>query len=45
MRIRNKLRTTAHFKDWVVVYSCGKNSKYDDRDADDLVGLLVKASA
>lgn len=44
MNIRDKLRNSIHFKDWVVVYSCGKNAKYDDQDADGLVSLLCKAS-
>jgi len=44
MNIRDKLRSTVNFKDWVVVYSTGKNAKIDDRDADDLVNLLGKAS-
>ena len=44
MNIRDKLRSTVNFKDWVVVYSTGKNAKIDDRDADDLANLLGKAS-
>lgn len=31
-------------KDWVLVYSQGKNKKYDDNDADDFVDLLKEAS-
>ena len=42
--IKDRLKNSLHFKDWVVVYSYGKNSKYDDQDADDLVSLIKKAS-
>lgn len=45
MNIRDKLRNSTHFKDWVIVYSCGKNPKYDDQDADGLVSLLCKSSS
>ena len=45
MNIRDTLKNSKHFKDWVLVYSVGKNPKYDDKDADDLVGILTKASA
>ena len=44
MNIRDRLKKCVHFKDWVVVYSYGKNAKYDDNDADSLVNLLCKAS-
>jgi hypothetical protein len=44
MNIRDKLRSIVHFKDWVVVYSTGKNAQQDDRDADDLASILAKAS-
>lgn len=43
MNIRTRLRNAANFKDWVIVYSSGKNPKYDDQDADGLVTLLCKA--
>ena len=45
MNIRDKLKNSLHFKDWVVIYSYSKNSKYDDQDADTLVEILKKASA
>ena len=44
MKVQDRLRNSMHFKDWVVVYSYGKNSKYDDQDADDLVGIIKQAS-
>lgn len=44
INIRDKLKKCVDFKDWVVVYSCGKNSKYDDNDADSLVSIIRKAS-
>ena len=44
MVVKDKLKNSLHFKDWVVVYSYGKNSKYDDQDADDLVSIIKKAS-
>jgi aubergine len=44
MNIRDKLRNSVAFKDWVVVYSYGKNTKFDDQDADNLVSILTKAS-
>jgi len=44
MMIKDKLKSSVHFKDWVVIYSYGKNSKYDDEDADNLVSIVKKAS-
>lgn len=44
MNIRDRLRQCVHFKDWVVVYSHGKNPKYDDGDADSFVSLMINAS-
>ena len=43
MNIKARLRDVKNFKDWVVVYSAGKNAKYDDQEADDLVELFKKA--
>lgn len=45
MNVRDKLKNSVYFKDWVVVYSLGKNPKYDDKDADELVSVLGKAGA
>ncbi len=44
MNFKDKVKLSIPFKDWVVVYSVGKNSKYDDKDADDLVALIQDAS-
>lgn len=44
MNVREKLRSTIPFKDYVIVYSVGNNPKYDDNDADALVNNLFKAS-
>ena len=44
MNVRDKLRITVPFKDYVIVYSTGQNPKYDDNDADALVHNLNKAS-
>lgn len=44
MNFKDKVKTAIQFKDWVVVYSQGKNPKYDDSDADNLVDLIVNAS-
>lgn len=38
------MKESVEFKDWVVVYSQGKNAKYDDNDADDLVDLMMDAA-
>ena len=45
MNVRDKLKNGVNFKDWVIVYSLGKNAKYDDQDADQLHEILVKSSA
>lgn len=44
MIVRDKLKEPVDFKDYVVVYSRGKNHKDDDREADELCENLVKAS-
>jgi hypothetical protein len=44
MNIRDKLRFPVNFKDYVIVYSYGKQKDYDDGDADALVNILQKAS-
>jgi hypothetical protein len=43
-RFKDSLKVSIDPKDWVLVYSQGKNAKYDDNDADDFVGLLQEAS-
>lgn len=45
MVVKDKLKNPVHFKDWVVVYSLGKNPKFDDKDADELVSVMSKAGA
>lgn len=44
LNFKDKVKLAIPFKDWVIVYSQGKNSKYDDKDADDLVSLIQEAS-
>jgi len=44
MNIREKLKITIPFKDYVICYSLGKQPKYDDSDADQLVDILKNAS-
>jgi hypothetical protein len=44
MNIRDPLKKGEHFKDWVVVYSQGKQPKYDDQDADALYDVIKNAS-
>jgi hypothetical protein len=41
LNVRDSVKLAIHFKDWVVVYSRGKNSKYDDEDADKLAALIL----
>lgn len=43
VKVRSKLKNPPKIKDWVFVYSLGKNSKYDDDDADKAVNILIKA--
>jgi hypothetical protein len=40
LNFRDAVKESVEVKDWVVVYSQGKNAKYDDNDADDLVDLI-----
>lgn len=40
LNFRDRVKERVDFKDWVVVYSVGQNSKYDDGDADNFVGLI-----
>ncbi len=44
MMVRDRLKQVENFKDWVVVYSLGKNPKFDDKDADALIDVLNQAS-
>ena len=44
MVVKDKLKNSLHIKDWVVVYSQGQKSKFDDKDADEFVNLIMKAS-
>jgi len=44
MVLREKLKTPINFKDYVIVYSLGKDPKFDDREADNLVDILYQAS-
>ena len=41
---RDKVKEAVEFKDWVIVYSQGKNPTYDDNDADDFSDLILTAS-
>jgi hypothetical protein len=43
-RFKDSLQKCVDPKDWVLVYSHGKNAKWDDNDADDFVDLLKDAS-
>jgi aubergine-like protein len=45
LNFRDKVKESVEFKDWVIVYSLGKNAQYDDQDADDFVDLIHEASA
>lgn len=40
LNFKDKVKLSIPFKDWVIVYSQGKNPKFDDRDADELVSLI-----
>lgn len=40
LRFKDRVKIPVAFKDWVLVYSQGKNSSYDDQDADNFVSLL-----
>lgn len=44
MQIRDKLKKSLDFNDWVLVYSHGKNASYDDDEADMFVDIIKKAS-
>jgi hypothetical protein len=41
--LRDPVKEPANFKDWIFIYSYGNNSKYDDKDADNALGLMKKA--
>jgi hypothetical protein len=41
LNFKDKVKQAIDFKDWVVVYSTGKNAKYDVEEADNLVGLVM----
>lgn len=41
---KNTIKNPAKFNNWVLVYSVGKNQKYDDSDADNMAALLRKCS-
>lgn len=36
LNFKDKVKQAVQFKDWVIVYSQGKNPDYDDKDADSL---------
>lgn len=44
LRFKDKVKNAVDLKDWVLVYSQGKSSKYDDADADAFVDLMKEAS-
>lgn len=44
LNFKDRVKQAIKFKDWVIVYSQGKNYKYDDQDADDLYALFKDAS-
>lgn len=44
LNFKDKLLEVPTLKDWVMVYSYGKNAEYDDTDADSAVTLMQKAS-
>lgn len=41
---KNQIQNPANFKDWLFVYSHGKNSNYDDKDADGAFDLMKASS-
>jgi hypothetical protein len=41
---KNKILSPAKFKDWVIVYSLSNNPDNDDKDADNVLDLLIKVS-
>lgn len=41
---KNTIKNPAVFKDWLFVYSHGKNPKYDDKDADQAFDLMKSSS-
>ena len=41
---KNQIKNPAVFKDWLFVYSYGKNQNYDDKDADSAFDLMRKSS-
>lgn len=43
-QFKNKIKNPANFNNWVFVYSYGKNSKFDDDDADKALGLFRSCS-
>jgi aubergine-like protein len=44
LRFKDRLKTLVSLKDWILVYTTGKNSKYDDEDADNFFSLLQEAA-
>jgi aubergine-like protein len=44
LNFKDKVKQAVNFKDWVIVYSQGKNSSYDDQDADNLSALINEAA-
>ncbi len=44
IRNRGVLKEPHKFKDWLFVYSQGKNAQRDDNDADEAVAVLKKAA-
>ena len=44
LRFKDRLKGLVPLKEWLLVYTTGKNSKYDDDDADDFYSLLKEAA-
>lgn len=44
LMFKDKVKEAVEFRDYVIVYSQGKNATYDDNDADDFVELMHTAS-
>ncbi len=41
---KNKIFSPAKFKDWVIVYSLSNKPDLDDKDADNVEGLIKKSA-
>ncbi len=41
---KNKIFSPAKFKDWVIVYSLSSKPDFDDKDADNVEGLIKKSA-